>query len=265
MEFVRVPHLPAAGDIVHASDAWSEPGGGGSVAAVQLAKLAGDATFFTALGDDDLGHRSATELSALGVRVAAAFRPEAQRRGVTFIDDAGERTITVFGDRLAPHAADALPWAGLAETDAVYLTAGDVDAVRLARRARVVVATSRVVPLLAKAGVELDALVGSAADPAERYEPGSIVPEPRLVVRTAGAAGGTFVVRGEPVRAYAAAPLPGPIVDTYGAGDSFAAALTYGLGVGMTPEEAVALAARCGAAVVTGRGPYPGQLTAADL
>jgi ribokinase len=73
------------------------------------------------------------------------------------------------------------------------------------------------------------------------------------------------VLRGEPARTYAAAPLPGPIVDTYGAGDSFAAALAFGLGARMSIEATIALAARCGAAVVTGRGPYPGQLTAADL
>jgi ribokinase len=265
MEFLRVPHLPSAGDIVHASDAWSEPGGGGSVAVVQLAKLARGASFFTALGDDELGHRSASELSAMGVSVRAVFRPEPQRRGVTFIDDAGERTITVFGERMGPHAADPLPWDDLAEADAVYLTAADVEAVRRARRARVLVATSRVVPLLAQAGVELDALVGSAADPAERYEPGQIVPEPRLLARTAGAAGGIYAVRGEAARAFEPAPLPGPVVDTYGAGDSFAAGLTFGLGAGMTVTDAIALAARCGAAVVTGRGPYPGQLTAADL
>ena len=36
------------------------------------------------------------------------------------------------------------------------------------------------------------------------------------------------------------------------------------LGSGMPVEEAVALAARCGAMVLTSRGPYGRQLTAAD-
>jgi len=57
-----------------------------------------------------------------------------------------------------------------------------------------------------------------------------------------------------------AAPLPGPPVDTYGAGDCFAAGLTYGLGDGRSPSDALALAARCGAACVTGRGAYSAQL-----
>src|SRR5439155_1401430 len=59
-----------------------------------------------------------------------------------------------------------------------------------------------------------------------------------------------------------AAALPGPVADTYGAGDSFAAGLTFALARGDTREEAIAFAARCGAAVLTGRGPYTAQLTA---
>src|SRR5919197_2289288 len=102
IEFARVDRVPIAGEIVHASDAWEEPGGGGSVAAVQLAKLAGGATFFTALGDDELGHRALAALQDLGLRVEAAFRQEPQRRAVVYVDAAGERTITLIGNRLGP-------------------------------------------------------------------------------------------------------------------------------------------------------------------
>jgi len=59
--------------------------------------------------------------------------------------------------------------------------------------------------------------------------------------------------------------VPGPIADAYGCGDAFAAGLTYALARGDPPDDALALAARCGAAVLTGRGPYAGQLTAAAL
>jgi ribokinase len=48
--------------------------------------------------------------------------------------------------------------------------------------------------------------------------------------------------------------------DAYGAGDSFAAGLTYGLGAGWSVDKAVELAARCGAACLTGSGPFEGQL-----
>ena len=74
VDFVRVERLPAPGEIVHAIDAWAEPAGGGGVAAVVLAALAGECTLFTALGDDALGRRSAAELRGHGVRVEASER-----------------------------------------------------------------------------------------------------------------------------------------------------------------------------------------------
>ncbi len=264
IEFGRVDHVPAAGDIVHAREWWEEPGGGGAIAAVQLAKLAGACTFLTALGDDDLGRRSRRELESLGVGVEAAIRGAPTRRAVTFIDPAGERTITTLGERLDPHAEDPLAWDELAEADAVYFTAGDPDALREARRARVLVATTRAFPTLVAGGVLLDAAVGSGHDPAERYNPSALTRGATIVVRTEGVRGGTYETSSDAGR-YEAAPLPGPVVDTYGCGDSFAAGLTFALGEGRDLERALGLAARCGAASVTGRGPFGGQLTRADI
>jgi sugar/nucleoside kinase (ribokinase family) len=79
IEFARVPRVPRPGEIVHATEWWQDVGGGGAVAAVQLAKLAGEAEFFTALATDDLGARSQARLEELGVRVHAAPRPAPQR------------------------------------------------------------------------------------------------------------------------------------------------------------------------------------------
>jgi ribokinase len=262
IEFARVERVPAAGEIVHAGEAWEEPGGGGAVAAVQLLKLAGDATLYTALGDDEIGHRAHEELAALGLRVEAVFRPERQRRAFVHLDEAGERTITVIGSRLGPRGDDPLPWQELRQTDAVYFTAGDPGAVHAARAARKLVATPRGLETLVAAGVELDALVASGSDRGERYERGDLKPPPRLVLRTAGAAGGTWESAAES-GTWEATALPGPMRDAYGCGDSFAAGLTYGLGAGLEVSEAVRLGARCGAACLTGRGPYEGQLVLA--
>jgi ribokinase len=262
IEFGRVDHVPAPGEIVHVSDSWQEPGGGGAVAAVQLCKLAGGATLYTALGDDEIGHRAKLELERLGLRVQAAFRPEPQRRGYVHVDASGERTITVIGDRLGPRADDPLPWEELDETDAVYFTAGDRGAVEHARRAKTLVASARGLETLTEAGVELDALLASAKDPGERYETGDLEPPPRLVVRTAGASGGEYEASDGRRGRWEATPLPGPVSDMYGCGDSFAAGVTYGLGAGLPVQEALELGARCGAACATGRGPYAAQLRA---
>ncbi len=260
-EFAEVPRVPAPGEIVHAAHAFQQPAGGGAVAAVQLGKLAGSATLFTAFGDDETGHRAHAELSELGVDLEGGFRPEPQRRAFVHLDAGGERTITVLGPRLGPRGGDPLGWDRLDDTDAVYLTAGDVEAVRHARRARVLVATPRGLATLSQAHVELDALVSSGRDPGERYSPGDLEPAPRVVVRTLGANGGEWETSSGERGKWGPAALPGPVRDAYGAGDSFAAGLTYGLGAGWEIEKAVELAARCGAACLTGRGPYEAQLT----
>jgi ribokinase len=265
IEFGHLERVPRAGDIVHATDAWEEPGGGGAVAAVQLARLAGDCTFYTALGDDERGAWSRRRLDELDVRVEATIRDEPTRRAVVFVDSNGERTITTLGRRLEPTVADDLPWDELEDVDVVYFTAGDAAALGEARRAHVLVATSRVSDLLAEADAHLDAVVGSGSDPAEAFDPSVLLRPPALVVRTNGAAGGRFETSEGTTGSYESVVPPGPIVDTYGAGDSFAAGLTFALGSGRGVGEALALAARCGAWCVAGRGPYGNQLTAAEL
>jgi len=262
VEFARVDHAPAPGEIVHAVETWEEPAGGGAVAAVQLVNLGGSCLFFTALADDELGRRSREELEALGVTVYAGHAAGRQRRALTHVDEGGERTITVLGEKLRPSGEDgSLPWEELRRCDAVYFTGGDVAALRAARHCRVVVATARELLTLRRGAVQVDVLVGSGEDAAERFESGELNPEPHIVVTTAGALGG-WIRPGGPFRA---APVPGPVEDAYGCGDCFAAGLTYGLALGSPVDEAVGLGAQCGAAVLTGRGAYGRQLTADDL
>jgi ribokinase len=262
VQFARVERVPEPGEIVSAVEVWEEPAGGGAVAAVQLANLNGSVDFYTALGDDELARLSRERLTELGVTVHSGEAARPQRRAFTYIDGDGERTITTLGPKLRPSGEDAsLPWEQLARVDAVYFTGGDVAALEAARRATTLVATSRELATLRRAAIEIDVLVGSGEDAGERFEPGELEPPPHIVVTTAGGLGG-WIRPGGPFRA---APLPGPVVDAYGCGDCFAAGLTYGLAVKQPVDEAVALGARCGAEVLTGRGAYGRQLTAADL
>jgi ribokinase len=262
VEFVRVARVPLPGEIVHAVETWEEAAGGGAIAAVQLAKLNGSAHLFTSLGDDELGRRSRSELEERGVTLHVAAAAVPQRRAFTYVDERGERTITVLGPKLLPSGDDgSLPWEELARCEAVFFVSGDVAALRAARRSRVLVATARELATLKRGGEEIDVLVGSGEDPGERFEPGELEPPPRTVVTTSGALGG-WVRPGGPFRA---APLPGPVEDAYGCGDCFAAGLTYALAAGGSMEDAVEAGARCGAAVLTGRGAYAGQLGGGDF
>lgn len=262
IDFLRVARLPTAGQVLNAEGFWAEAGGGGAVAAATLAQLAGGAPFFTALGDDDLGTRSRTRLAGLQVELCVAPRSEPTRRAVTFVDAAGERTITTVGERLQPCGSDPLDWGRLATMDAIYFTAGDEDALRAARRARVLVATPRAGDAL-QAGVSIDALVWSGDDAVECKLAEAHAGVADLEVITAGAQGGSYRRRDGTAGSWAPIPPSGPIVDTYGCGDSFAAGLTFALGVGRELDDALAFAARCGAARLSGPGPYAGQLPAA--
>lgn len=255
VEFMQLAAVPRPGEIVQGNYVLGVPAGGGGVAAVAMARFGGEALFFTSFGNDDLGHRAAAELQHRGVHVFATYRPEPQRRAVTLIDAQHERTILLMGDRHVAYGRDPLPWHELATCDAVYITGGDAEAVRHARAAKVVVGTSRVLPLFREAGIQVDALVGSDNDAAEMYTDGDLEPRPRLVVRTDGGRGGTFTVAGGLPTRYE--PVPTAVTgDTYGAGDTFAAALTFALGEGRAAADAVAFAAERAAEVVQWVGPY---------
>jgi len=260
VEFARVERVPRAGEIVHARETFEEAGGGGGVAAVQLGRLAGAVDFLTALGTDGAGRRAREALCARGVCVHAAPRERRQRRAFTLLDDAGERTITVLGERIVPHGGDALPWERLGRTDGVYFTGGDPAALRAARQARVLVATPRAREAIVEADVKLDVLVHSGSDAGERVAPGELPVEPSLSVTTLGPRGGRWRSEGGEEGGWSAAPPPGPVVDAYGAGDTFAAALTFALASGRELAASLDLAARCSAACLTGAGPYGAEL-----
>lgn len=270
VQFGRVEHLPRPGEVAHASSAFEEPAGGGAVAAVALARLAGRCALHTVLGVDEQARRSVQRLSELGVEVldgppmagesgTGAARPPT-RRAVTLIDAAGERTITTFGPRLDPAGEDGPGgepgWERMRELDAVYFTAGDEAALRRTRdAARVLVASPRARHALGQ-GVRLDALVLSADDEIELAAARPALGEADLVVYTEGEQGGRWRGRDGGEGRWEAAPLPAPLVDSYGAGDTFAAALTFGLGAGLELDQALALAARESAECMTREGPY---------
>jgi ribokinase len=254
IDFVRVERVPAPGEIVTALEGWSEAAGGGAMAALEFLRLGAETTFFTAVGKDELGERAERELRASGLRLEVVTREAPQRRGFTFLDGAGERTITVVGEKLVPHGDDPLAWDELASTDAAYFCGGDAKALELLGQSPLVlVATARELPALKTARFELGALVHSGRDPSERFEPGELRYPPRLVATTEGSAGGRFTADGTEGR-WAAAPLPGPLVDVYSAGDCFAAGLAYALAEGRAPAEALDFAAQRAALAMTRRG-----------
>lgn len=245
------------------TSAWLEmPAGGACVAAVQLARLAGECHFFTAVGDDPAGVDAIRQLEAFGVTVHATRRPELTRRALVMTDATGERTIVVNGPRHHPTLRDDLPWKLLPSVDCVLITAADHPTVLAARQAPVVVMTARgFVPHL---DVQLDAVVGSGNDADEVME-SELDANVGLVVATLGRGGGRYRIPGGAWADFDSPPLRDPVVDRYGAGDAFAAGLAFALAREFPPKRAVAVAAICGTAVLSGRGPYEAQISSAEL
>ena len=198
---------------------WQEPAGGGAVVARQIARLAGRCEFFTALGDDDLGRARRGASPSSGRRPRPVRRQDAARLG------ARRRRRRADDHRARRQAAAARAAAARRATTLVFFVSGE--------RRGAALRASRPLP-------RGDA--ARAADAPRRRASGSTCSSAARATRASsstarsrrddgradrGRAGGT--ANGE---RYAAAPLPGPVVDTYGAGDSFAAALCFALARG---------------------------------
>jgi ribokinase len=252
--------MPRPGEITRLSDPFDEPAGGGGVSAAQVAKLGAECLFFTALGDDEAGRAAGRRLESVGVTVLAAVRAAPQTRALSAVGATGDRGIVVVGQATSPRIEDRLPWDDLRGCDGAYFTGHDSATVAAARRARVLVVTTRRLPELVESGVRADVLIASASDATEAVDPAALPVPPDVVLWTEGASGGRYR-RADGTRGrWSPAPVPGPAVDSYGCGDSFAAALTVGLARGLDLDSALLLAARCGAACLTGRGGLGPQL-----
>jgi ribokinase len=249
VQFLRVDHLPAPGEIETARRETTHAGGGAVVAGGVLAEHGAEVDFFGAVGNDALGDAATADIAARGIAAHMARRPAPTREVLTLLDRDNERTILPIGERLRPEGGDELPWERLAQADAVYVTAADRQAVSRARAARVLVATPRLREELGSDAIAIDALIYSADDENEARWASALEPAARFVVLTEGEAGGRW--RGESEGRWSAVPPPGPIRDSYGCGDAFAAGVTYGLGSGVSIAEACAIGARWGAEMLT--------------
>ncbi len=249
VDFVVVKRYPERGVVEHAERAFVHAGGGAVVAAATLAELGAQVDFFCALGDDDTGRAAEAELTRRGITMHVGLRDAPTRRVFTLLDGGGERTIVTVGDRLQPSGDDPVDWSRLEHADGVYLTAGDAEAARYARKARSLVATPRFRESLGDQELKIDALVFSRFDGDEARWARRFASQTRLMVATEGAHGGRWW--GESAGRWDAVAPPGEPRDSYGCGDSFAAGFTFGLAEDRDVAQAAVIGARCGAEMLT--------------
>ncbi len=258
VSFLKVDRLPLAGQISHATSCFEEVAGGASVAAVQMARLInGPVDLITSLGKDTYGEKCFERLTKLGINLKVAWREKPTRKGISLISKDGERAITVIGDRLQPIASDDLPWNDLKDYDGIFVTATDKEGLRLARKAKFLAATPRTGKNVLKvSNVKLNALVGSGLDPGEKISFEELSPKPDLYIATEGKEGGTIYPEKQK---YKSIKPSSKAIDSYGCGDCFAGAVTTALSANMNLNQAIKIAAYCGAECSTHYGPYQNE------
>ncbi|KGF90655.1 MULTISPECIES: carbohydrate kinase family protein [Prochlorococcus] len=227
MNFLNVDKLPKPGVISHSKKSLEYPAGGGSIIAKTLSELTlNQIHFFTALGKDDYGDKCFKILSNMGINLHVAWRDKPTRKGFSLIDLQGERAITVIGERLAPNSNDNLEWSVLKNMDGIFITASDSEIFKMARSASILCTTPRVgLNTINKSNVLLDGLIGSNLDPGECFSLSELAVKPKYIIKTEGENGGIIFPGGR----YKALKNNKTKVDSYGCGDSFAAAILYGM------------------------------------
>lgn len=254
-----------SGAVVHLMDTRFTAAGGGGIAFGQLCRSDAEIHLFTSVGSDEAGRAvesriRAGDAGAERVHVHAAVRDQAHPRVVVVVDRDGHRTIFVTGEPLHPRATDPLPWSVLSECDAVYFTGTDPASLGLARSGRLLVATARRYAVLQAAAVAPDVIVGSVADRRENRELAAYDPPPGALVLTDGPRPIRISRAGNDVTLVDAPAAPARIIGDYGAGDSFAAAMTFFLATGLSVEESCRRAGPHGAAVLRGLDPLEVQI-----
>jgi sugar/nucleoside kinase (ribokinase family) len=242
-------------------------GSSGAGKALNLARLGVSATLTAALGDDEEGRRVAAFLTEAGIELILASNPDGTARHVNLMDDAGRRLSFLLERRTEPQIDLAALERAVAAADAVCL-----EVVDFARQ---------LVPLIRRHGcpiwTDLHSYDGvepyhqafiEAADvvllSGDRLEKPRVAMEElrrrgkRLVVCTLAERGAIALDRDG--RWHEVRAEPATVVDTNGAGDAYAAGLLVGVLVGLSLDEALAMAARTAAITIGSR-----DLSASDL
>ncbi len=242
----RVARAPGPGETVADGALMRQPGGKGANQAAAAARLGAGVGMVGAVGSDDEGRYLLEHLAASGVDAAGVQVVEGES-GVALIvvDAAGENSIVVCPEanaRIVPERVEVPPRSAvLAQLE----VADDVIE-------RAVASTTGFFALNAAPSRPFSAALRDRADLliVNEHEY-AMLPELRdapLVAVTLGAEGAMLLRRGEVVAR--AAGRPARVVNTVGAGDAFAAALTLGMIRGDAPEVALARACEVGAAAV---------------
>ncbi len=269
-----VPALPTEGAKYRASALAVLGGGIAANASVAVARLGGDASLYTRLGDDIAGDAIRAELGDEGVDVAASLPLGGRRSPVSaiMVDRAGERMIVSYSDPDMPAEPDWLPDFLPADADAVLgdtrWEAGALKLFRLARAAGI--------PAILDGDRKADPDLVSAASHAVfsevglREQTGVDDLEKALLGLDTGAnwlavtAGARGVVTCRHGRVGHVPAFAVDVVDTLGAGDVWHGAFALALAEGQGEDEAIRFASAAAAIKCTRFGGRKGAPSRAE-
>lgn len=247
---IQTAHLPRAGETVTQGKFHSTPGGKGANTALAAQRLGAAVRLQAAVGNDPYAEQALASLRAEGVNLKSVASVEKEATGVAFInvDDNGENQIAVasgangvFSEgQLSPVTEDAvlsqfeIPVATLLAGLKGYEGFVAVNASPF---------THNVVDVFERADLIIVNEGEYAAYLSELKEYSG------LLALTLGGDGAKLFRNGELVAT--AKPPKVDVIDTTGAGDAFAAALTVALAEGQSEAEALNFACTVGALATT--------------
>lgn len=274
---IDVPKMPQIGETLLCDSFEMIPGGKGANQAYALGKLGGIVSMLGAVGSDSVGTLLRENLASVGVDTSRMKRAEGENTGTAFItvDGMGRNSIIVVPG--ANSTVD-IPYI---EENADLLEACDLVLLQMeipmetvvyaAKKAKSLGKTVILDPAPARTDipqelyecidfikpneVELGTLVGDR-QAEERLEASAALLQSRGVKNVVVTLGdkGAFLRDEEGNVRHFSAEQDIQAVDTTAAGDSFTAALAYGLSAGCDVHEAIDLAIRVSGIVVTRKG-----------
>jgi len=249
---VQVPDLPKAGETVMGSDYTALPGGKGANVAVAAKRLGAETEIVAAVGEDDYAVQALTNLTHEGVYLDAVKTLKAHT-GLAFItvSETGENQIAVASGANAKFAPEHLPKL----CSDVLITQFEIpvaviDAALKDYQGFVAINASPVRDDVATILTRADLIIVNEGE-AQAYDENGydLSAHAGLVAVTLGAKGAELRQGGKIIAK--AVPPKVDTVDTTGAGDAFAAAITVALAEGQSHQDALDFACAVGALTTT--------------
>lgn len=283
----RADRSPRMGETILGNSFALGPGGKGSNQSVAIARLGGDVTMLTRLGDDAFADMAATTWSQAGVR-SAAIRDGSTYTGAAYIfveEASGDNAIIICPGAAADIApADVDANAELISNSAVFMTQLEQPlpaakhGLALAKRngVQTILNPAPAMPLdqsmlelcdfitpnETEAG-ELTGVEVNSVDTAKLAAGKLLDQGVGTAIITLGVQGALLHSRKQTI--HVPAVSAGPVVETTGAGDAFNGGLAVGLSRGLEIDQAVKLGCATAGLSVTRAGAAASMPTAAEV